>query len=654
MADEPKQNILVSRIESNIPGTGSYVLTDDNSIHGLSISGKVITFTKGDGVTSDTITTQDTVTTVTVTGGGNAITDISDSNGALTATKGATFAPAASPALTGTPTAPTAAVGTNTTQIATTAFVKAEIGAQSVFGASGSNHSKGLVPDPGSTAGTAKFLREDGAWEVPPSTEDTWRPQPDWNATTGDAAIKNRPTLATVATSGSYTDLTNTPTLPTVMVASGTNHKGGLVPDPGATAGTGKFLREDATWATVSTTDTKNTAGATDTSSKIYLIGALDQTANPQTYSQDTAYVGTDGKLYSDNKVVLTEHQSLSSYAPLASPALTGTPTAPTAVAGTNTTQIATTAFVKAAVDAMATAVDAMRFKGTLGTGGDVESLPASHKKGDTYKVIKAGTYAGKACEIGDMVVCIADGSAASNDDWSVIQANIDGAVTGPASSVSSNFAAFSGTSGRVVADSGYSASSFAAATHSHGYTPAGTVSTPTFTGTAATIKPTVTATGSFSGTAATISSSYTPSGGISVAESGIVNYTPAGSISVSPSVSVNTTTVNSITAVGSLPSLTMTYTANTKNLAISFSQGSLPTKGSDTTVATGIKSATATGSFTGTGTRLVFTGTAGTATASYTPAGSVSVTPTVTGASYTPAGTISQPSFTGTAGTTN
>ena len=37
----------------------------------------------------------------------------------------------------------------------------------------------------------------------------------------------------------------------------------------------------------------------------------------------------------------------LSSYAPLASPALTGTPTAPTATAGTNTTQIATTAFVK-------------------------------------------------------------------------------------------------------------------------------------------------------------------------------------------------------------------------------------------------------------------------------------------------------------------
>ena len=39
--------------------------------------------------------------------------------------------------------------------------------------------------------------------------------------------------------------------------------------------------------------------------------------------------------------------------APLASPALTGTPTAPTATLGTNTTQIATTAFVAAAVSAL-------------------------------------------------------------------------------------------------------------------------------------------------------------------------------------------------------------------------------------------------------------------------------------------------------------
>lgn len=40
----------------------------------------------------------------------------------------------------------------------------------------------------------------------------------DWNATEGDALILNKPTLSTVATSGSYNDLTEKPTIPTVDV----------------------------------------------------------------------------------------------------------------------------------------------------------------------------------------------------------------------------------------------------------------------------------------------------------------------------------------------------------------------------------------------------------------------------------------------------
>ena len=64
-------------------------------------------------------------------------------------------------------------------------------------------------------------------------------------------------------------------------------------------------LTNDSGYIT-SYTDTKNTAGSTDTSSKIFLIGATSQSTNPQTYSHDTAYVGTDGCLYSNNKLVTT------------------------------------------------------------------------------------------------------------------------------------------------------------------------------------------------------------------------------------------------------------------------------------------------------------------------------------------------------------
>jgi hypothetical protein len=51
-----------------------------------------------------------------------------------------------------------------------------------------------------------------------------------------------------------------------------------------------------------------------------------------------------------DYDTLLKIAAALAAKAPLASPALTGTPTAPTAAAGTNTTQLATTAFVQAAL----------------------------------------------------------------------------------------------------------------------------------------------------------------------------------------------------------------------------------------------------------------------------------------------------------------
>ena len=113
------------------------------------------------------------------------------------------------------------------------------------------------------------------------------------------------------------------------------------------------------------------------------------------------------------------------------SPAFTGTPTAPTAAGGTNTTQIATTAFVINEIGSKISAAQALRFKGTIGTDGDVTELPANHTVGDTYVVKAAGNFAGEGCEAGDMIICVKSGTTAANGDWSVIQRNLDGAVTG-------------------------------------------------------------------------------------------------------------------------------------------------------------------------------------------------------------------------------
>lgn len=157
------------------------------------------------------------------------------------------------------------------------------------------------------------------------------------------------------------------------------------------------------------------------------------------------------------NKAV---NAALAAKAPLASPALTGTPTAPTPEASVNNTQIATTAFVQSLINSKIAAADAMIYKGTIGTGGTVTALPTTHSTGWTYKVITAGTYAGVACEIGDMIVCLNDGTAAADADWTVIQANIDGAVTGPASAVEAHVAVFNGTTGNVIKDSGFTIAS--------------------------------------------------------------------------------------------------------------------------------------------------------------------------------------------------
>ena len=50
----------------------------------------------------------------------------------------------------------------------------------------------------------------------------------DWNASSGVAQILNKPTLATVATSGSYTDLINQPTIPPAQVNSDWNAVSGV------------------------------------------------------------------------------------------------------------------------------------------------------------------------------------------------------------------------------------------------------------------------------------------------------------------------------------------------------------------------------------------------------------------------------------------
>ena len=129
--------------------------------------------------------------------------------------------------------------------------------------------------------------------------------------------------------------------------------------------------------------------------------------------------------------------------APLANPTFTGTVT----VEG-NT--VATQQWVNTLVGQLNNGVPGI----VDGTGNP---LPATgYKAGQMWRVAEEGTYAGVECEIGDLIICLkdyADGTA-GNTDFMVVQANIDGAVTGADSSTDGHIVVFNGSTGKVIKDS--------------------------------------------------------------------------------------------------------------------------------------------------------------------------------------------------------
>lgn len=114
-----------------------------------------------------------------------------------------------------------------------------------------------------------------------------------------------------------------------------------------------------------------------------------------------------------------TVTNSLAAKAPLASPALTGTPTAPTAAADTNTTQIATTAYVQtelgdyatlaapaftgnATFDTNTLAIDATNNRVGIGTASPGQSLHIENTSGSPALRIIGSTTGVCKIELGD------------------------------------------------------------------------------------------------------------------------------------------------------------------------------------------------------------------------------------------------------------
>ena len=142
--------------------------------------------------------------------------------------------------------------GSGTSDIVTVATLKSDIG---TFVKSGSTASAGLVPAPSTTAGTSKYLREDGTWATPPTY-----------------------TIATSSTLGLVKSQTTGTT---------SNRNYGVEVNSDGT------MKVNVPW-----TDTKVTSTAS-TTTKAYLVGSTSASTNTGTLIKDTnVYLdATAGKL---------------------------------------------------------------------------------------------------------------------------------------------------------------------------------------------------------------------------------------------------------------------------------------------------------------------------------------------------------------------
>lgn len=104
---------------------------------------------------------------------------------------------------------------------------------------------------------------------------------------------------------------------------------------------------------------------------------------------------------------------------------------------------------------------DALVYKGVIDCSAN-PNYPAANA-GETYRVSVAGKLGGSggpAVEVGDMAICVADGTltgthAAVGASWDIIQTNIDGAVTGPTSATGGDIALFNGSTGKIIKAAG-------------------------------------------------------------------------------------------------------------------------------------------------------------------------------------------------------
>ena len=217
-----------------------------------------------------------------------------------------------------------------------------------------------------------------------------------------------------------------------------------------------------ATTANVATAKTEAIAAAASASTSAISTAIATEVSNRNTAIADAVDDLVDGApsllntlnelaaaINDDANYTTTLTSALALKAPLASPALTGVPTAPTAAANTDTTQVATTAFAKAEADAAQAAAEATASADATSKANAAQSAAVSTASADaTTKAnnAKSGAEATASADATSKVAAeaalrvsgdAASVSTAASDATSKVAAEAALRVSGDAASVS-------------------------------------------------------------------------------------------------------------------------------------------------------------------------------------------------------------------------
>lgn len=165
-------------------------------------------------------------------------------------------------------------------------------------------------------------------------------------------------------------------------------------------------------------TNTKNTAGSTNSTSKLFLVGATSQAASPQTYSNSSVYA-TAGALHAT---------TFNGYT-LAAASAKGVDTSISS--GSTSANLPTTAAVASYVATqMGDVAGALVYKGTATS--ETAITDTAYKKGWYWIVAMPDstttsiTIAGQTCEAGDMVIARQAKTSTVANDLDIVQTNTE------------------------------------------------------------------------------------------------------------------------------------------------------------------------------------------------------------------------------------